>query len=238
MKKIRFYGFFFLTVILILFFKLISPLHGIILYEVTQAGPPIVTEEGILFTFKDEIKEPRYVMVSGDFNRWVEPLMMTKNRHDVFVYMYSAKDEKSIVLNKGKYRYRYLVDGIWKKDPRNDISVFDSFGTELSLFEIRTALILLDRNPVNIEKNRYIFYYKDPSALNVYLVGDFNNFNPYSHPMQKNKSGYWEIEVDLPPGSHTYRYFVDGIFRKDPLSTTIVQDRFDNEYTNISLPYK
>ena len=154
----------FITSLLILLLLPRSLLLAITLHEVSNAGPPIVTEDGILFSFKSEKKAPRYVMVSGDFNDWDEPLLMTKNRHGIFVYLYNRSDERSVVLKEGKYRYRFLVDGIWIKDPRNDKSVYDSYGTELSYFEIRAPLIILDKNPVHVEKDRYVFYYRDPDA--------------------------------------------------------------------------
>ena len=50
-------------------------------------------------------------------------------------------------------------------------------------------------------------------------------------------SRVWTLELDLLPGSHAYRFLVDGIYRKDPLSKDIVLDRFDNEYTQIKIPY-
>ncbi len=206
------------------------------LHDVTQGGPPIVTEEGILFRYEDHQNPPRYVMVSGDFNSWETPLLMKKNQHNIYVYMYSATDAHSVVLRKGRYRYRYLVDGIWQPDPRNDNTVYDSYDTALSFFEISTPLIILDQNPVHVERNRYIFYYKDIKARNVFLVGNFNNWNPYSHPMRKTRSGIWEISLDLIPGAYTYRFLVDGIYRKDPLSTQIVYDKFDNQYSSVNLP--
>lgn len=227
----------FTTSLLILLLLPSTLLLAITLHEVSNAGPPIVTEDGILFSFKSEKKVPRYVMVSGDFNNWGEPLLMIKNRHGVFVYLYNRLDERSVVLKEGKYRYRFLVDGIWMKDLRNEKSVYDSYGTELSYFEIRMPLIILDKNPVHIAKNRYIFYYRDPEARNVFIVGDFNNWNPYSHPMYKKKTGFWILELDLLPGSHAYRFLVDGIYRKDPLSKDIVLDQFDNEYTHINVPH-
>jgi len=153
------------------------------------------------------------------------------------VYLYSATDAHSVVLREGRYRYRYLVDGIWQPDPRNDNTVYDSYGTALSFFEIGTPLIILDQNPVHVERNKYIFYYEDINARDVFLVGDFNNWNPYSLPMRKTRSGIWEISLDLIPGAYTYRFLVDGIYRKDPLSTQIVYDKFDNQYSSVSLPY-
>jgi 1,4-alpha-glucan branching enzyme len=54
------------------------------------------------------------------------------------------------------------------------------------------------------------FYCIAPSAESVYLVGDFNAWNPTSHPMRRRDDGLWFIEVLLKHGHHQYRLLVDG----------------------------
>ena len=36
-------------------------------------------------------------------------------------------------LDPGEYEYRYIIDGVWIKDPRNVDSVLNEFGQENSL---------------------------------------------------------------------------------------------------------
>jgi 1,4-alpha-glucan branching enzyme len=212
--------------------------HSLNLHTVTDGGPPIVTDEGVLFRYKNERENPRYVMVSGDFNQWEKPILMVKNSHNVFVYFYNKTDKRSIVLVEGTYRYRYLVDGVWMKDKTNRKSVHDIYGTELSSFEVPKPITIISHNPVQVNENSYIFYYRDDNAKNVFIVGDFNNWNPYSHPLRKNRGGIWEIEIDLVPGAYAYRFIVDGLFRRDPIGTKIVHDRFENTYSAFDLPLR
>jgi hypothetical protein len=204
--------------------------------DVTKAQPPLITNEGILFSYKDEKITPKYVMVIGDFNDWEKPLYMIKNRYDVFVYLYNSKKNKGIVLKEGRYRYRFLVDGLWISDPSNDRTVYDYYDTKLSYFDLPAPLIIVENNPVPDTDNKYVFYYKNERAREVYLAGEFNNWNPYSLPMKKNTSGLWEREIDIQPGSYAYIFIVDGVFRKDPLGSTIVYDRFDNEFSYLRIP--
>lgn len=204
--------------------------------ELKESGPPIITDQGVIFTYHNPEKSPGYVMVSGDFNNWEKPIFLQENRHGIFVYIHDETIEKEIVLRDGLYRYLYLIDGVWVKDPLNENTVYDQYGTELTYFEVPAPIILLDTNPVELGGNKYIFYFKSTEAKNVYILGDFNNWNPYSHRMIKNKSGLWEIEMDIPPGAYSYSFLVDGTYRKDPLSKVIVQDRFGNELTKIELP--
>jgi len=237
MKNNRISGLFVFFASAVILCTALTKVDAASLHDVTHGGPPIITEDGVLFRYEDHQNPPRYVMVSGDFNKWEKPLLMKRNQHSIYVYLFEHTDTHSVVLRDGKYRYRYLVDGIWKPDPQNANTVYDSSGTELSYFEIRTPIIILNQNPVHVKHNRYIFYYEDMEARTVFLVGDFNNWNPYSLPMRKNKSGMWEISLELIPGTYTYRFLVDGVYRKDPFSTQIVYDKFDNQYSLVKLPY-
>jgi 1,4-alpha-glucan branching enzyme len=48
-------------------------------------------------------------------------------------------------------------------------------------------------------------------ADKIHLVGDFNNWNRTSHPLQQNQAGNWTITVDLETGrAYQFRYLVDG----------------------------
>ena len=72
-------------------------------------SPPKVTEAGVVFAI--EAPEARHVQLVGDFNEWtLDGNEMTP----------SAKIwTKVLKLDPGRYRYRYVVDGIWQNDPLN-----------------------------------------------------------------------------------------------------------------------
>ncbi|MFW6182039.1 MAG: glycogen-binding domain-containing protein, partial [Spirochaetota bacterium] len=208
----------------------VRPVSSVDLLDIQEAEPPRVTEEGVLFTYKPEKRLPRYVMVSGDFDGWRSPHLMTRNEHDVFLFLYSSTDERGRIIDAGKYRYRLLVDGIWLDDPANDQATHDRHGEKLSVFEVKQPVYQVERNPHQVGEDTYVFYYRGEAEQYVRLVGDFNNWNPYTLPMEKNQAGIWEIEVTIPPGRHAYRFYVDGKYRNDPLATTTMYDRFDNPY--------
>ena len=60
------------------------------------------------------------------------------------------------------------------------------------------------------------FYYEAPQAHAVYLMGDFNHWNPTSHPMRRRADGSWVVAVPLDCGSHYYKFLVDGESVLDP----------------------
>jgi 1,4-alpha-glucan branching enzyme len=63
------------------------------------------------------------------------------------------------------------------------------------------------------------FYCEAPRAHAVHLVGDFNQWNPASHPMRRQVDGWWSLQVMLTHGHHQYRFLVDGQPMLDPHAT-------------------
>lgn len=63
-----------------------------------------------------------------------------------------------------------------------------------------------------------------PTAQSVTLVGDFNNWNPQSHPFTQQTDGGWLITVDLKHGHHRYAFLVDGVLTLDPRAQGITRN--------------
>ena len=53
------------------------------------------------------------------------------------------------------------------------------------------------------------------AGAEVYLAGDFNEWNPRSHRMFK-REGYFKRKLKLEPGAHEYKFVVDGEWITDP----------------------
>ena len=62
-------------------------------------------------------------------------------------------------------------------------------------------------------------------AKQVYLLGDFNNWNPAAHPMNRQPDGAWLLQVQLNHGHHHYRFLVDGKPTLDPRAQGIARDQ-------------
>jgi len=60
-----------------------------------------------------------------------------------------------------------------------------------------------------------------PQAKHVSLVGDFNHWNPKSHPMSHRPDGGWLLQVELRHGHHRYAFLVDGHLTLDPMAQGI-----------------
>ena len=71
------------------------------------------------------------------------------------------------------------------------------------------------RGAVRVEQDEVIFTLRMPAATEVYLVGDFNQWNPTVEPM--NRAGdQFEIALFLVAGEYRYQFVVDGKPIADP----------------------
>ncbi|MCQ2498430.1 MAG: 1,4-alpha-glucan branching protein GlgB [Lachnospiraceae bacterium] len=77
-----------------------------------------------------------------------------------------------------------------------------------------------------------------PNAVSVFVVGDFNRWNQYTHPMKKNETaGIFELFIpDIKEGTE-YKYYIKskmgaGVLKSDPFSTVV-----NKENGNASVVY-
>jgi 1,4-alpha-glucan branching enzyme len=83
-----------------------------------------------------------------------------------------------------------------------------------------------------MNKNKHskqVFQFVAPGAKSVELVGDFTHWRQQAIPMQRNPDGVWTASVDLGPGTHHYRFIVDGEWRDDPACQTRAPNPFGSE---------
>ena len=88
-------------------------------------------------------------------------------------------------------------------------------GRRLQVAFALAALILLSvalfawsrREP---EARTVQFVLAAPSAGQVTLVGDFNDWSPTATPLQRSVAGVWVVTMRLEPGQYQYGFLVDG----------------------------
>ncbi len=87
--------------------------------------------------------------------------------------------------------------------------------------------------PFRVSRDRYSarkmakpvnFVCRAPGAKQVFLSGDFNNWNPASHPMRQEPDGAWFLQVPLHHGHHRYVFLVDGERVLDPKASGIARN--------------
>lgn len=69
------------------------------------------------------------VILMGDFNKW-DPKAhpMKNNGNGLWI--------NSIIIPPGKYEYKFLIDGNWKVDPKNEQTCQNCFGTFNSILNL------------------------------------------------------------------------------------------------------
>jgi 1,4-alpha-glucan branching enzyme len=80
----------------------------------------------------------------------------------------------------------------------------------------------LDNREVDI-----IFY--APEAKEVFLAGEFNQWDTRSLPMTKDKNGVWKQMIKLTPGHYEYKIFVDGVWFEDIKGSEVVSNPFGTQ---------
>ena len=111
---------------------------------------------------------------------------------------------------------------LWKEKIQNETSEKLSMGDYME----QLALLKTKKNLQNMKNKN-----QDDSGVeftcagaekSVKVAGAFNNWEPQS--LEYNSDGdYWAKPFDIPPGSYTYKYVVDGEWMHDP-SKEIVDD--------------
>ena len=64
-----------------------------------------------------------------------------------------------------------------------------------------------------IYRRKVTFSLKAPYAKEVFLVGDFNNWDVKANSMKLDKDGSWKVSLIFTPGRYEFKFFVDGKWR-------------------------
>lgn len=67
-----------------------------------------------------------------------------------------------------------------------------------------------------IKKRKVKFSMNSPCAIEIILIGNFNNWNSKKHPMHKNKNWIWIRSVMLAPKITNTNFWFDGQWKEDP----------------------
>jgi 1,4-alpha-glucan branching enzyme len=74
-----------------------------------------------------------------------------------------------------------------------------------------------------------------PEAKEVFLVGDFNDWNPTEYRLRRYKDGIYKKKLQLKPGRYQYLFRVDGEWRPDPDHSERISNPFGSENSVITV---
>ena len=180
-----------------------------------QASAPFVYFGQIIFSF---MAPPNTQMVSLAFEheRYQNTYRYERNPNGVFILLLPIDMHVNIL------RYRLVVDGLWMADP-NVREVRDDFGIHISEFALEEYIPQLVKGLQILVDGSIQFGFQGQSGSSVYLIGDFNNWDPFLTPMVESPiyPGYYYVVLDLPRNSKYYRYVIDGKEILDPYNFLI-----------------
>jgi len=88
-----------------------------------------ISKKEVTFTC-DVNSEAQSVYLAGDFNDW-EPTAGKMNKGK------SGRYQLKMKLSPGEYQYKFIVDGIWFNDPREEKQVINPYGTMNSVVRVK-----------------------------------------------------------------------------------------------------
>ncbi|MCK9294857.1 MAG: isoamylase early set domain-containing protein [Desulfobulbaceae bacterium] len=74
-----------------------------------------------------------------------------------------------------------------------------------------------------------------PEAKQVFIAGDFNDWNASEHAMRKFKDGKYSKMLKLKPGRYEYQFIVDGQWWTDPANPNRQPNSFGSENSVIEI---
>ena len=151
----------------------------------------------IKFTYQPLIGGKHEVFISGDFNGWSENHDKMEETNGIY--------EKVLQLEKGKYSYKYIVDGKWTTDVNADEFIADGFGGQNSIINVGNSNFLENLRLVEFNHK------PDGAVQDVYLVGSMNDWNQSFHRMTKDNNGLYRISLILKDGEYQYKFVENGI---------------------------
>ncbi|MDH3393137.1 MAG: isoamylase early set domain-containing protein [Desulfobulbaceae bacterium] len=88
-----------------------------------------------------------------------------------------------------------------------------------------------NRAPAKTKKNNDSteFSLIAPEAKEVFLVGEFNDWNGDGFKMRRYKNGVFKKKTKLQPGKYEYRFVVDGEWWNDPNNPNRRANSFGSE---------
>ena len=173
--------------------------------------------DGAMFRYKGAASS---VNVAGEFNAWSTSAdAMTKGADGVWTLKKS--------LAPGRYAYKFVINGSdWKPDEAAAESVDDGFGGKNSVVVVggagaaatpapaapapSAAGPLGVGRPPEITRDGVRFTFGGMRASSVSLAGDFNGWATNLDPLTQGADGSWTLVKKLTPGTHQYKFVVDG----------------------------
>ena len=183
--------------------------NGVVMgYNKFRKNKKFFEQDSLVRFFLPGFQEANRVILAGSFNNFSPTALPMQKTDSGWI--------ANVILQPGKYWYKFIHDGNWITDPQNLQNEDDGEGNENSVFY----------------KSNYVVQLKGyQQAHNVYLAGSFNNWQRKNLAMQPADSG-WALPLYLANGTYTYRFVVDKEWMADPNNPEKMPNEF-GEYNSV-----
>jgi 1,4-alpha-glucan branching enzyme len=172
------------------------------------------TKTEVTFTYHNSTAKT--VHLAGEFNQWLDNAegRVTGKTEWLMQGDDAGNWKYTVSLPPGRHKFKYVLDGErWEKDPNASASEDDN-----SIIEVTHGAVPAPQTVA------VTFRYSDAEATEVFLAGEFNQWNKSSHPMKKDDSGVWTASLPLRPGKYAYKFVVGDKWKTDPECSETVPD--------------
>lgn len=174
----------------------------LIVNNLTKAEAPRIEDRKLILTWKGD-NRPRYVAAAFQHEAFRQKHLFWRNQNGVyFLVMDLAADAPSTL------EYRLIVDGLWQGDPTNPDSVRDGQGVTLSRVTLKTTDRPLFDGPQQGYHGAVEFSYRGKPGQQVSIIGNFNQWDPFSQFLEESSPGEYHLTLTLPPGIVLYEFVV------------------------------
>lgn len=74
-----------------------------------------------------------------------------------------------------------------------------------------------------------------PEAQEVFVSGDFNDWDGAAHPLRRMPDGAWRAEIPLSHGHHHYLFIVDGKRMLDPRAQGVARNEQNEKVSLVAV---
>jgi len=197
--------------------------------KLRESKSPMFIDNKILFTYFNGKDYTRRVAIAFEADNYKNIYPLTKNEYNVFFIT------REIPKTTDYINYRLIVDGVWTNDPVNVNSFLSPERFKVSKIVIPNIFKEQISSPL-IENNRNVkFIYKSETNKNVYLSGNFNNWDPFMFRMKEEieNPGTYSISLRMSEGNHYYKFVANGVSLQDPNNPDKAYDNRGNAVSMI-----
>ncbi len=170
--------------------------------NLTKAESPRIQDRKLILTWRGEVR-PRYVAAAFQHESYREKHMFWRNQNGVYFLVMDLPADAPSTLE-----YRLVVDGLWLGDPMNSDSYRNGQGITLSRVAVKASDLPMHAGPTQRYHGTVEFAYRGKPGQQVSIVGNFNQWDPFSHFLEESHPGEYHLKLALPPGTLLYQFVV------------------------------